>query len=107
LTHVAGGDEELQRRLTSQFAIYILQNKDDYDMDFSDVEQKPHILWSLADKTVYGDLKKVLVAVHQNPAGASGGQRNHKTGKRVHSLTRSRVRQHQVESGTAIAFNSK
>jgi hypothetical protein len=64
LTRLASGDEELRRCLTAQFAFYI------YDAKFSDVQQKPHIFWSLADKTVYGDFKKVLAAVLQNPVGA-------------------------------------
>jgi hypothetical protein len=106
LSHIAGDDLDLRRRLISQLALYTMRNRDD-DMDFSDLAQKPHILWGLADETIYSELKGPLMAIHQNPTGASGGERNHKAGKRVHSRKRSRMRSHVVESGTAILFNGR
>jgi hypothetical protein len=83
---------------------YVQRNEDD---DFSDIQQKPHILWSLADDGLYPDLKRSLVAIHQNPAGASGSERNHKVGKRVHCRTRILLGQQKMEPGSAIAFNGK
>jgi hypothetical protein len=74
------------------------------DDDFHDVAMKPHILWILADDTRYGNRKGPLAALHQNPTGASGGERNRKAAKRVHSRAHSRICREKVESGTAIAF---
>ena len=44
--------------------------------------------------------------MHKNPAGASGGERNHKAAKRVHTRNRARLSESKVETGTAILFNS-
>jgi hypothetical protein len=102
---IAGTDIDLRRRILHQFSHYVQRDEDDDD-DFSDIQQKPHILWSLAEDDLYSDLKRPLVAIHQNPAGASG-ERNHKVGKRVHCRTRIRLGQQKIEAGTAIAFNGK
>ena len=61
----------------------------------------------MCDDSCYGAIKDVLSEVHQNPAGASGGERNHKSAKHVHSRLRSRLGQAKVETGTAILFNAK
>ena len=61
----------------------------------------------MCDDSCYGAIKDVLSEVHRNPAGASGGERNHKSAKHVHSRLRSRLGQAKVETGTAILFNAK
>jgi hypothetical protein len=61
----------------------------------------------VADDGLYPDLKGPHVVIHQNPAVASGGERNHVVGKTVRSRTRVRLGQHKTEAGTAIAFNGK
>ena len=68
---------------------------------------KPSQLWALWDDSCYGSIKHLLSAVHQNPAGASGGERNHKSAKHVHSRLRARLGQAKIETGTAILFNAK
>ena len=48
-----------------------------------------------------------LHCTYKNPTWASGGERNHKAVKRIHSRSRARLRKHKIETGTAILFNSK
>jgi hypothetical protein len=57
----------------------------DSDYDFNDIKLKPSELWTLCDDSCYDSIKGPLSALHKNPAGASGGKRNHKVGKRIHS----------------------
>jgi hypothetical protein len=45
--------------------------------------------------------------LHRNPAGAIGGERNHKAAKRIHSLSRARSGQAMFDTGTAFLFNPK
>ena len=44
--------------------------------------------------------------MNKNLAKASGGERNHKAAKRVHSRSHSRLQQNKVDTGTVIIFNS-
>ena len=67
----------------------------------------PSELWTLSTDHYYGDIKGRLFALHKNPTRASGGERNHKEAKRIHSRSRARLGKHKIESGTAILFNSK
>ncbi|KAJ1330751.1 hypothetical protein BSLG_009203 [Batrachochytrium salamandrivorans] len=46
---------------------------------------KPGLIWAQMDEQQYQHLAPVLVKLHGNPAGAVGGERNHKTTKRVQS----------------------
>ena len=41
------------------------------------------------------------------PFGASGGERNHKSAKQVHSRLRARLGTSKVETGTTILFSAK
>ena len=68
---------------------------------------KPAELWTLCNDADYGNIKHLLSALHRNPPGASGGKRNHKSAKHVHSRIRARLGTTRVESGTAIHFNAK
>jgi hypothetical protein len=52
-------------------------------------------------------MKNLLSAMHKNPTGTSAGERNHKSGKRVHSRNRARLGASKVEIGIAIVFNAK
>ncbi len=45
--------------------------------------------------------------MHKNLIGASAGERNHKSAKRVHSRNRARLGASKVEIGIAIVFNAK
>ena len=105
LLRIANGDVQLQRKLFTEFAAYLMRGE--HDVDFQDVAFKPADLWSLSDDTRYGSLKVFLSALHRNPAGAAGGERNHKAAKRVHSRHRVRLGATRIESGTAILFNSR
>ena len=67
----------------------------------------PSDLWTLSDDHYYSVIKGCLFALHKNPTGASGGERNHKAAKRIHSRSRARLGKHKSETGTAILFNSK
>jgi hypothetical protein len=108
LTRLSNGNEDLRRRMFSEFATFIMRSKEnDNDFDFDDIMMKPSELWALCDDSSYGAIKYVLSAIHQNPAGASGGERNHKAAKHVHSRLRARLGQAKVETGTAILFNAK
>jgi hypothetical protein len=117
LTRLASGNDDLRRKMFSEFATYITRYKDGdaavsshdekgFD-DFEDTMMKPAELWTLCDDADYGNIKHLLSALHRNPAGASGGERNHKSAKHVHSRIRARLGTARVESGTAIHFNAK
>jgi hypothetical protein len=109
LSRLANGNENLRRRMFSEFANFITcsSNDNDKNSDFEDVMMKPAELWTLCDDNCYGAIKLPISAVHRNPAGASGGERNHKSAKRVHSRSRARMGNARVETGTAILFNAK
>jgi hypothetical protein len=79
----------------------------DKDDDFSDITFKLSELWTLSDDHYYGAINGRLSTLHKNPTGASGGERNHKAAKRVHSRSRARLGKHKIETETAILFNSK
>jgi hypothetical protein len=79
----------------------------DKDDDFNDITFKPSELWTLFDDHYYGAINGRLSALHKNPTGASGGERNHKAAKRVHSRSRAWLGKHKIETGTAILFNSE
>lgn len=109
LSRLANGNDDLRRRMYSEFATFIRSCKDDTVTceNFEDIKMKPSELWTLCDDCDYGAIKHLLSAVHQNPTGASGGERNHKSAKHVHSKLRARLGQGKVERGTAIHFNAK
>ena len=64
-------------------------------------------LWTLYDDHYYGTIKGRLSALHKNPTWASGGERNHKATKCIHSRSQARLGKHKIETGCAIMFNSK
>ena len=68
---------------------------------------KPSELWTLFDDHYYGTIKGHLYALHKNPTGARGGERNHKAAKRIHSRSRARLGKHKIKTRTTIMFNSK
>ena len=112
LARLAHGNDDLRRKMFSEFATYITRSKDDNAneetfRDFEDTMMKPSELWTLCDDSDYSSIKHLLSAVHRNPAGASGGERNHKLAKQVHSRLRARLGAAKVETGTAIHFNAK
>ena len=108
LARLARGNDDLRRRMFSEFATFIMRCKDnDKDFDFGDIMMKPSELWALCDDSCYGSIKHALSALHRNPPGASGGERNHKSAKHVHSRLRARLGQAKIETGTAILFNAK
>ena len=106
LTRLSKGDESQRRKMFSEFGTYVRTSKDN-NGDFEDSEMKPSELWTLCDDSEYGSIKHLLCAVHRNPAGASGGERNHKAAKYVHRALRVRLGQANIERGTAILFNAK
>ena len=117
LARLANGNDDLRRKMFSEFATYITRYKDaaaatafdsiaSFD-DFEDIMMKPSELWTLCDDSDYSAIKHLLSAVHRNPAGASGGERNHKSAKHVHSRMRARLGTAKIEKGTAILFNAK
>jgi hypothetical protein len=69
----------------------------DKDDDFSDITFKPSKLWTLSDDHYYSAINGRLSALHKNPTGASGGERNHKAAKRVHSRSRARLGKHKID----------
>ncbi len=106
ISRLANGNDDLRRKLFSEFATFIVRPMDKDD-DFSDITFKPSELWTLFDDHYYGAINDRLFALHKNPTGASGGERNHKAAKRVHSRSRARLGKHKIETGTAILFNSE
>jgi hypothetical protein len=93
LLRLVNGNDDLRRRMYSEFATFIRSCKDDTvtcekNVDFEDIKMKPSELWTLCDDCDYGAIKHVLSAVHQNTTGASGGERNHKSAKHVNSKLR-------------------
>ncbi len=77
------------------------------DYNFNDIKFKPSKLWTLCDDSCYGSIKGSLSPLHKNSIRASGGERNHKAGKRVHSRSHARLGQAKIETGVAIMFNTK
>ncbi len=106
LVHLLNGNEDLWRSYFSEFATFIMRPIDS-DYDFNDIKFNPSELWTLCDESCYGSIKGPLSALHKNPAEASGGERNHKAGKHVHSHSRAQLGQTKIETGTAILFNTK
>ena len=117
LTCLLIGNEGLRRKMFIEFATYITRNRNaktaafehtslSFD-DFEDTMMKPSELWTLCDDSDYSHIKHLLSAVHRNPAGASGGERNHKSAKHVHSQLCAQLSAVKVETGTAIHFNAK
>ncbi|RHY28102.1 hypothetical protein DYB32_006256 [Aphanomyces invadans] len=102
---ISMGNEILRRSMLSEFAVLVTRQQDTED-DFSDTSIKPSVLWTVCDESSYGSLSGPLSALHQNPTGASGGERNHKATRRVHTKNRARMGHSKIESGTAILFNS-
>jgi hypothetical protein len=66
----------------------------------------PALSSAQVDSQEYQNLAPTLVQIHGSPAGAVGGERNHKTGKRVLSKQRVRLKRNDVERQVAISFNS-
>ena len=95
-----------------EFATYITRSKHDNSNEemfcnFKDTMMKPSELRMLSEDSDYSSIKHLLSAVHRNVAGASGGERNHKSPKHVHSCLCARLGAAKVETGTAIHFNAK
>ncbi len=106
ISRLANGSNDLRRKLFSEFGTFIVRPMDKDD-DFSDITFKPSELWTLSDDHYYGAINGRLSALHKNPTGASGGERNHKAAKCVHNRSRARLGKHKIEIGTAILFNSE
>ena len=106
LSRLANGNDNLQRKLLSEFATFIVRPKDKYN-DFNNIAFKPSELWTLSYDHYYGAIKGRLSALHKNPTRASEGERNHKATKRIHNCSRARLGKHKIKTGTAILFNSK
>jgi len=106
LVRLLNGNKDLWQSYFSEFATFIMQPIDS-DYDFNDIKFKPSELWTLCDNSCYGSIKGLLSALHKNPAGASGGECNHKAGKRVHNRSCARLGQAKIKMGTAILFNAK
>jgi hypothetical protein len=107
LKRLAGeGGIELNKKLQAEFGHYIVRVIQDDD-DFADVLAKAQDLWALADNSTYPSMKNLLLAMQKNPTGASAGEHNHKSVKRVHNRNRARLGASKVEIGTAIVFNAK
>ena len=112
LSRLSNGNENLRRKMYSEFANFVItctpaSNNNGTNSDFEDVTMMPSELWTLCDDNYYGTIKLPISAIHRNPAGASGGERNHKAANRVHSRSRARMGNARIETGTAILFNAK
>ena len=106
IIRLANGNEVLRRSMLTEFSTFIMLPIE-LDNEFHDTQFKTSELWSLSDDACYGTIKGPLSALQKNPAGASGGVRNHKAAKRVHCRSRARLDESKVEIGTAILFNSR
>jgi hypothetical protein len=83
LSRLSNGNENLRRKMYSEFANFVItctpaSNNNGTNSDFEDVTMMPSELWTLCDDNYYGTIKLPISAIHRNPAGASGGERNHK-----------------------------
>lgn len=106
LTILSEGNVDYEGRLQEQFAYYrsIVHAPDSYFIVSRFL--KPALSWGQVDQKEYEDLAPLLVKVHGNPTGAVGGERNHKTTKRVQSKLRVRLKTSNVERQVAISYNS-
>jgi len=68
LSRLSNGDENVRRKMYSEFATYIRTCRDENSMDFEDTAMKPSELWTLCDDSEYGSIKHLLCSVHRNPA---------------------------------------
>ncbi len=67
---------------------------------------QPGLIWAQMDEQQYQHLAPALVKLHGNTVGSVGGERNHKTTKRVQSKQRVRLKRGRVEKQTSITYNS-
>jgi hypothetical protein len=106
LIRLSNGNKDLQRSYFSEFATFIMRLRNN-DYDFNNIKFKPSKLWTLCDNTCYDSIKDPLLALHKNSVGASGGEHNHKAGKRIHNRSRVRFGQAKIKTWIAILFNAK
>lgn len=106
LRQFANDDARLCEQLLIEFACFMQRRigKDDYF--FVMRHMQPGLIWAQMDEQQYQHLAPALVKLHGNPAGSVGGERNHKTTKRVQSKQRVRLKRGRVEKQTSIAYNS-
>ena len=105
LIRIAGNNEELKEKLLEQFAYFLAMRMEGSNI-LASRKLKPSLIWAQVDEHELSDLAHVLVQVHGNPAGAVGGERNHKTNNRVRSKQRVRLGVGKCEKQVGIAFNS-
>ena len=105
LKMIAGDDEDRRLILLDQFAYFLASRMEESDL-LALSKLKPALIWAQVDDNDMCDLAAVLVQVYNNPAGAVGGDRNHKTKNRVHSKQRVRLGAGKCEKQVAIAFTS-
>ena len=96
LARLANGNDDRHQKMFGEFATYITRSKHDNSNEemfrnFKDTMMKPSELRMLSDDSYYSSIKHLLSAVHRNVAGASGGERNHKLAKLVHSCMCARL----------------
>ncbi|CAK9873563.1 unnamed protein product [Sphagnum jensenii] len=106
IKRMAVADILLNKTMQTKFGLYTICVEDDDD-DFANVFSMLQHMWALANDSVYSHLKKLLLAIHKMPTGASAGERNHKSANRVHSHNQSRLAACKVEASTAIIFNAQ
>lgn len=97
LARLANGNDDRHQKMFGEFATFITRSKHDNSNEemfcnFKDTMMKPSELRMLSDDSDYSSIKHLLFAVHCNHvAGASGGERNHKLAKHVHSCLCARL----------------
>jgi len=97
LARLANGNDDRHQKMFGEFATYITRSKHDNSNEemfrnFKDTMMKPSELRMLSGDSYYtSSIKHLLSAVHRNVAGASGGERNHKSAKLVHSCMCARL----------------
>jgi hypothetical protein len=105
LIRIAGDNEDLKEKLLDQFAYFLSLRMEGTNI-LASRKLKPFYIWAQVDDRDMVDLARVLVRVHSNPAGAVGGERNHKTNNRVRTKQRVRLGTSKCEKQVAIAYNS-
>ena len=105
LERIARENAKLKTELQEQFSTFLYMRMVGTHMYISR-DFKPAHVWASVDDPEFSTLAPWLVKVHSNPAGAVGGERNHKTNNKVHNKQRVRLGHGTCQKQVAIMYNS-
>jgi hypothetical protein len=105
LTRLDPNPDEAFHQLQSEFMRLGCEEAGFLKLTEGIINYQPRMIWSQL-RGQYPTLASVLVKVYIAPGSASGVERQHKVGKRVHTARRNRTGSGKVERQVAIAHNA-